>query len=76
MAGKTGHWLKDLANISPIREEHLQTREEEGAVMKLRNRTSKAEGSSPVLLRRRCITKGRRGTVLDHTARAGTPMQR
>ena len=35
-----------------------------------------AEGTSPVLLRLRCIIKGRRGTVLDHTARAGAPMQR
>ena len=34
--------------------------------------TSRTEGNSPAVLRLRCVTKGTRGTVLVHTASAGT----
>ena len=79
MAGKTVHWLKNhhLAKTATITDEHPETRVKEEATNKvIREDTSGTEGNFPALPRLRCVTKGMRGTILDRTASAGTPVQK
>ena len=63
-----------LANSATITGEHPETRvKEEAPNVVIRKYTSGTEGNSPALLRLRCVTKGKKGTVLVLTASAGTP---
>ena len=63
-----------LAKAATITGEHPETRvKEEAPNVVVRKYTSGTEGNSPALLRLRCVTKGKKGTVLVLTASAGTP---
>ena len=66
-----------LAKAATITGEHPETRvKEEAPNVVIRKYTSGTEGNSPALLRLRCVTKGKRGTVLVLTASAGTPSRK
>ena len=66
-----------LAKAATITGEHPETRvKEEAPNVVVRKYTSGTEGNSPALLRLRCVTKGKKGTVLVLTASVGTPSRK
>ena len=66
-----------LAKAATIIGEHPETRvKEEAPNVVIRKYTSGTEGNSPALLRLRCVTKGKKGTVLVRTTSAGTPIRK